>query len=82
MYIKVHYFFVIVDEYLYILIYVCLTEETERCGKGERVLSTVTATSTACGARRYVNTSAHTDTPCYRIDRTCQKSNSQIEFTI
>lgn len=57
-----------------ILIYIslCFTEKTERCSKGERVLSAITAASTASRATSYVDatdptTSAVTDATCHCI---------------
>lgn len=67
---------VILSEHLCILVFsdFAWTEKTERCGKGERILSAVTATSTASRATSYVNaanTTASTVTGTRRyIDRT------------
>lgn len=59
-------------------------EKTERCGKGERILPAVTATSTASRATSYVNAANTTSTGTHRyIDRTtCQNSNTQVESTV
>lgn len=64
------------------------TEKTERCGKGERVLPTITAASTASRATSYVDAanptaSAVTNATDHCVVRTTrQNSSTQIESTV
>lgn len=44
-----------VIKFMYLNLFLLTTEKTERCGKGERVLSTITAASTASRATSYVD---------------------------
>lgn len=74
---------------MYLDSFLLSTEKTERRGKGERVLPTITAASTASRATSYVDAAnptagAATDAAghCYVVRTTRQNSSTQIESTV